>query len=88
MINWEIDLLRKTPALTGVFLLSVMTKKFPSVSTCHFLGDDFVSKKSETKIPEEVPHMINWLKNKNLLPVTSGQGRENYRETTKNMKSK
>jgi hypothetical protein len=50
-----INLLRKTPALTGVFLLSVLAEQFPSVSTCHSLSDDFVSKK-ETKVSEEVPH--------------------------------
>jgi hypothetical protein len=51
------------------------------------LSNNSVSKK-DTKIPEEVPHTINWLKNKNLLPMTRGQGRRNYRKVVFKIKPK
>lgn len=73
------DLLRKTPARTGVFLLSILAEEFPPFSTYHSLSDYLVSEE-DTEISEEVPHTINWLRNKDLLPVTSGQGQENYRK--------
>ena len=49
------NLLRKTPALTGVFLLSILAKHFSASPTCHLLSDDSVPKK-DTEVSEEVPH--------------------------------
>lgn len=54
----EIDLLRKTPARTGVFLLTITTEIFPTFSPCHFFSDESASKKIDTDIIEEVPHAL------------------------------
>ena len=54
----EIDLLRKTPALTGVFLLTMVTQIFTSFSPCHFFSDESTSKNRDADIVEEVPHTL------------------------------